>query len=113
LLAHFPLTDEIGRPSSGGGQRALAAGGTIRELGTRNQGMRLRAARMLPSYPALVAVSQTEENALRGWRGMVTLLGAMSLISAIVVLAAGFVIARWWKRHEHLIHAAQAANAAK
>ena len=113
LLARFPPTDGIGKPSSGGGQRALAAGGTIRELSTKDQGMRLRAARMLPNYPALVAVSQTEESALRSWRGMATLLGAMSLISAIVVLAAAFMIARWWKRHEHLIHAAEAANAAK
>ena len=40
LLARFPPTDGIGKPSSGGGQRALAAGGTIRELSTRDQRMR-------------------------------------------------------------------------
>jgi hypothetical protein len=60
LLAHFPPTDRIGRPSSGGGQRALAAGGTIREVRTRDKRATLRAARMLPNYPALVVVSQTE-----------------------------------------------------
>jgi signal transduction histidine kinase/DNA-binding response OmpR family regulator len=113
LLAHFPPTDMIGRPSSGGGPRALAAGGTIRELSAKDGRMRLRAAKMLPNYPALVAVTQTEESALRSWRSMATLLGAMSLISAIVVLVAAFLIARWWNRHEHLIHAAEAANAAK
>jgi len=113
LLARFPPTDMIGKPSSGGGQRALAAGRTVRELSTRDGLMRLRAARMLPNYPALVSVTQTEASALRSWRDMAMLLGAMSLISAIVVLVAAFVIARWWKRHEHLIQAAEAANAAK
>jgi signal transduction histidine kinase len=113
LLARFPPTDMIGTPSSGGGQRALAAGGTIRELSAQDNLMRLRAARMLPNYPALVSVTQTEESALRSWRGMATLLGAMSLISAIVVLVAAFLVARWWNSHEHLIHAAEAANAAK
>jgi hypothetical protein len=113
LLARFPPTDLIGKPSSGGGLRALAAGGTIRELSAKDNLMRLRSARMLPNYPAFVSVTQTEESALRSWRGMATLLGAMSLISAIVVLVAGFLIARWWNRHEHLIHAAEAANAAK
>jgi hypothetical protein len=57
LLARFPPTDMIGKPSSGGGRRALAAGGSIREPSGRDQLMRLRAAKMLPSYPALVTVS--------------------------------------------------------
>jgi signal transduction histidine kinase/DNA-binding NarL/FixJ family response regulator len=113
LLVHYPPTDQIGQPSSGGGQRALAAGGIIREISTRDKRMRLRAARMLPNYPALVSVTQTEESALRGWRGLATLLGSMSLISAIVVLLAASMIARWWNRHEQLTHAAEAANAAK
>jgi signal transduction histidine kinase/ActR/RegA family two-component response regulator len=113
LLARFPHTDEVGKPSSGGGQRALAAGGTIREISRTDKRMRLRAARMLPNYPALVSVTQTEESALLSWRGMTTLLSTMSLISAIVVLVAASMIARWWNRHEQLIHAAEAANAAK
>jgi hypothetical protein len=113
LLAHFPPNDEIGKPSSGGGQRALAAGGNIREASPKDEQVRLRAARMLPNYPALIVVSQTEEAALRSWRGMATLLSVMSLISATVVLFAAFMIARWWNRHEHLIRAAESANAAK
>jgi signal transduction histidine kinase/DNA-binding LytR/AlgR family response regulator len=113
LLARFPPTDAIGRPSSGGGTRALAAGGTVREASANDGRMRLRAARMLPNYPALVAVSQTEESALRSWRSMAALLITMSLASALVVLVAAFLIVRWWNRHEHLIRAAEAANAAK
>ena len=113
LLAHFPPTDAIGKPSAGGGQRALAAGGTIREVGTRGQGMRLRAARTLPNYPALVVVSQSEQSALRGWRSMAMLLTAMSLVSTLIVVVAACLIARWWSRNEHLVQAAESANAAK
>ena len=113
LLAHFPHTEEIGNPSSGGGQRALAAGGILREVGGPDHRVRLRAARMLPNYPAFVVVSQNEDSALRSWRDMAMLLSAMSLISTIVVLVAASMLARWWKRHEHLIQAAEAANAAK
>jgi len=113
ILAHFPPTDDIGRPSSGGGLRALAAGGTIREVNRKDGLMRLRAARMLPNYPALIVVSQTENSALKSWYGLATLLTAMSLISAIAVVVAASIIGRWWNRHEDLIQASEAANAAK
>ena len=113
MLAHFPPTDDIGRPSSGGGLRALAAGGTIREVSRTDGLLRLRAARMLPNYPALIVVSQTENSALKSWYGLATLLTAMSLISAIAVVVAASMIGRWWNRHENLIRASEAANAAK
>jgi signal transduction histidine kinase/CheY-like chemotaxis protein/HPt (histidine-containing phosphotransfer) domain-containing protein len=113
LLAHFPPNNDIGNQSSGFGQRALAAGGTIRELGRKDRQMRLRAAKMLPGYPALVVVSQAEDDALQGWREMATLITTMSLLSAIAVIVVAFMIARRWNRHEDLIRAAEAANAAK
>ena len=113
LLAHFPPNNDIGSQSSGFGQRALAAGGTIREIGRRDRQMRLRAAKMLPGYPALVVVSQAEDDALQGWREMATLMTTMSLISAIAVIVVASMIARRWNRHEDLIRAAEAANAAK
>jgi signal transduction histidine kinase/DNA-binding response OmpR family regulator len=113
LLAHFPPNNDIGNQSSGFGQRALAAGGTIREIGRKDGQLRQRAAKMLPGYPALVVVSQSEDYALQSWRGMATLMTAMSLISAIAVIVAAAMIARRWNRHEDLIRAAEAANAAK
>ena len=113
LLAHFPPSNDIGNQSSGFGQRALAAGGTIREIGRKDRQMRLRAAKMLPGYPALVVVSQAEDDALQGWREMATLMTTMSLISAIAVIVVASMIARRWNRHEDLIRAAEAANAAK
>src|SRR5450759_2961986 len=113
LLVSYPQSENIGKQSSGSGQRALAAGGNIRDLSANDQMMRIRSARMLPNYPVLVEVAQTEDNVLRSWRGMAELLGAMSLVSTIVVLIAVFVIARWWKKQEQLTQAAEAANAAK
>jgi signal transduction histidine kinase/DNA-binding response OmpR family regulator len=113
LLAHFPPNNDIGSQSSGFGQRALAAGGTIREIGRKEHQMRLRAAKMLSGYPALVVVSQAEDNALQSWRKMATLMTVMSLISAIAVIVAAAMVARRWNRHEDLIRAAEAANAAK
>ncbi len=67
-----------------------------RDPRARDNHATLRAARMLPNYPALVVVSQTEESVLRGWRAMATLLSVMSLISTIVVPVAASMIARWW-----------------
>jgi signal transduction histidine kinase/CheY-like chemotaxis protein/HPt (histidine-containing phosphotransfer) domain-containing protein len=112
LLAHFPPTDAIGMPASGDGRRALANGGTLREASADGR-LNLDAATMLPNYPALVVVSQGEDNALAGWRGITTLLGTMSLVSAIVVVFAAFMIVRWWNKQKHLMQAAEAANAAK
>lgn len=113
MLAHFPPSNDLGKISSGFGQRTLAAGGVLREPSRKTGDIRLRAAKMLPSYPATIVVSVSEERALRSWRAMTTLLTAMSLVSAIAVLAAAALITRWWRRHEDLIDAAEAANAAK
>ncbi|MBV9559505.1 MAG: hybrid sensor histidine kinase/response regulator, partial [Bradyrhizobium sp.] len=113
LLAHFPPNNEIGSVSSDTGLHALAAGGTIREMNHSDGQMRLGAAKMLPGYPAFIVVSQSEESALGSWRSMSRFLVTMSLVSAIVVIAAAFMIARWWNKQEQLMQAAEAANAAK
>ncbi|MGJ4892587.1 ATP-binding protein [Bradyrhizobium sp. HKCCYLR20261] len=113
LLAHFPPTSEIGRATSGFGQRALSAGGVLREPSTRTGEMRLRAAKMLPNYPAMIVVSVPEQHVLKEWRAMAILLVITSLLTAVAVLAAAVLISRWWERHEQLINAAEAANAAK
>jgi signal transduction histidine kinase/CheY-like chemotaxis protein/HPt (histidine-containing phosphotransfer) domain-containing protein len=113
LLAEFPPTEEIGNQTSGPGPRALTHGGSIRETNERNGNRYLYAATALPNYSALITVSMAEESALLRWRGMTTLLTTMSLISVIVIIVAAYMIARWWNRHQYLIHAARAASAAK
>lgn len=112
ILVQFPPIN-VGRASSGGPHRALAAGGTAREIRPRDQKAVLRSAVSLPNYPALISVAQTETSALKSWRSMAILLSAMSFVSAILVLVAAITIGRWWKRQQHLIDGAEAANAAK
>jgi signal transduction histidine kinase/DNA-binding response OmpR family regulator len=113
LLARYPHSDRIGDQALGGGKRALAAGGIIREPSGIDKTMRLKSARMLPNYPLLITVTQGQDSALESWRAMATLLGMMSLVSALVLLAATWMIARWWTRQKHFTKAAEAANAAK
>ena len=113
LLANYPHSENIGKRASGAGQRALAAGGNIREISAADGRMLIRSARMLSNYPVLIVVTQTENDVLQSWRGMAELLGAMSIVSTIVVLLAVFVIARWWRKQEHLTQVAEAANATK
>ncbi|NVN87824.1 MAG: response regulator [Rhodopseudomonas sp.] len=113
LLARYPRSADIGKASSGAGRRALAAGGSLREPGTSDRKMRLRSARMLPNYPTMVTVTQTEQSVLRNWQNMAALMIAMSLISAVVVLIGSFAIARWWNKQNHFAEAAAAASAAK
>ena len=113
LLAHFPPTSELGRTMGEFGQRALANGGVIRETGGKDNQMRLRAAKMLPGYPAMVVVTQREGDALKNWHTMAMLLITTSLVCTAAVLLAALMIARWWDRQEHLMQAAETANAAK
>jgi signal transduction histidine kinase/CheY-like chemotaxis protein/HPt (histidine-containing phosphotransfer) domain-containing protein len=113
LLAQFPSTEEIGNHTSGAGARALADGGILRETDDKDGRAHLYAATTLPNYAGQVVVSMPEEGALRRWHGFATLLTTMSLISATVVIAAAFMIARWCNKHEDLIRGAEAANAAK
>ncbi|MBB5047261.1 hypothetical protein HNR60_002015 [Rhodopseudomonas rhenobacensis] len=113
LLAHYPTSDHIGKASSGAAQRALAAGGRLRDASDKDHEMRLRSARRLPNYPVLISVSQTEASALQSWREIAVLLLVMTSITAVVLLIVTIVIARWWIRKEQLIVDAQSANAAK
>jgi signal transduction histidine kinase/DNA-binding response OmpR family regulator len=113
LLAHFPPLPDIAGLTFAGPQRALASGGHDRQIRNSDRKLVLRSSVMLPSYPALVSVAQTEASALTGWRNMAIFLGAMSLVSTIIIILAALAIGRWWIRQEHLIDAAETANAAK
>src|SRR5208282_1294249 len=113
LLARFPHTDQIGEPTEGALERALAAGGIIREPSLSDHKMTIRSARVLPNYPLSIMASQTEESVLVGWRRTAELLLIMSAACAMIVLIAAFVIARWWRARERATLAAEAANQAK
>ena len=113
LLARFPHTEQIGATMSMSAQRALNAGGILRETRVADREPRIIAARQLANYPVAVAVSQTEESALVEWRRMATLLGVTSLGCCLLIVVAAFVIARWRRDRDRAVRAAQAANEAK
>jgi signal transduction histidine kinase/CheY-like chemotaxis protein len=113
LLARFPHDDRVGALTQGATQRALAAGGIIRELGSSDHEMTIRSARMLANYPLSIIASETEQSVLVGWRRTAELLIIMSAACAMIVLIAAFVIARGWRASERAVLAAEAANQAK
>jgi hypothetical protein len=113
LLAHYPPSKDLGGLSTGAGQRALSAGGNVREASSQDGKMRIRSARMLPSLPVLIVASQKEFNVLAGWRSLALLLTTMSLVSTALIFVAAFAISLWWKKQQRLVEVAEAANSAK
>ncbi|HEY4919577.1 MAG TPA: ATP-binding protein [Xanthobacteraceae bacterium] len=113
LLAHFPRSERVGSKSSMAAQRALNAGGIIRETDPDDQGRRIISARMLANYPIAISVSQTEYSALAEWRRMSALLAVTLFGCCLLIAIAAFVVARWWWARDRAVHAAQGANQAK
>ncbi|MGA2565567.1 MAG: ATP-binding protein, partial [Pseudolabrys sp.] len=113
LLARFPHSDSIGQITDRPEQRALAAGGIIRELGATDHQMHIRSARVMANYPLSIMTSQDEASILAGWRRMAQLLTIMTTFCVVVVVVAALVIDRWWKAQKRVVEAAEAANHAK
>jgi diguanylate cyclase (GGDEF)-like protein len=59
-------------------------------------------ARPLAGYPLVVAVSQTEESALRSWRRFADHSTSMTLLRIFVVLLMGLAASRWWQKQRSL-----------
>jgi signal transduction histidine kinase/DNA-binding response OmpR family regulator len=112
LLARFPGSEQMGSVSMSA-QRALDAGGVLRETTPSDQVRRIVSAHRLANYPVAIAVSQTEDAALVEWRRMATLLGITSLGCCLLVVGAALMIARWWRDRDRAVLAAQAASEAK
>jgi signal transduction histidine kinase/CheY-like chemotaxis protein len=113
LIAGFPFSDRSDASTRGPIQRALAAGGIVREPDPVSHKMTIRSARALPNYGLSIMASRTEEAVLAGWRHTADLMMLMAAAFAGVVLVAAFVIARWWRARDDASLAAQAANTAK
>ncbi|WP_031335953.1 hybrid sensor histidine kinase/response regulator [Rhodopseudomonas sp. B29] len=113
LLASYPHSPNLGKAFLKGGRVALRAGGIVHETDAADRKMLIRSARMLPNYPTMVTVTQSEDSVLEGWQKMAALMIAMSVISALVVLAGSIAIARWWHKQNVYAEAAEAASAAK
>jgi len=112
LLARFPGSEQIGSASMSA-QRALNAGGILRETAASDRVRRIVSAHTLANYPVAIAVSQTEDAALAEWRRMAMLLGFTSLGCCLLILCAAVMIARWWRDRDRAVQAAQAASHAK
>ena len=112
LLARFPRSERIGAASMSA-QRALHAGGILRETSTSERGRRIVSARALANYPVAITVTQTEESALLEWRRMAALLGVSSLACCLLIVIAAAMISRWWRARDRAVSAAQAASHAK
>jgi signal transduction histidine kinase/DNA-binding response OmpR family regulator len=112
LLARFPRANAVGGTSMTA-QRALKAGGVVRETSLSDQGQRIVAARRLANYPVAIAVSQTEDSALTEWRRMAALLGVTTAGCCLLIVIAALVIARSWRDRDRALRTAQAASHAK
>lgn len=113
LIARFPPLGQSGAWTATAIQRALAAGGIVREPGFTSQETTIRSARALPNYGLAIMADRTQAAVLFGWRQTAALMMMMSAAFAVVVLVATFVIARWWRARERVATAAEAANHAK
>jgi signal transduction histidine kinase/DNA-binding response OmpR family regulator len=113
LLARFPSSADIGHAFSTTAQRALSAGGLVRETSPSGHEPHLVAARQLANYPVAIAVSQTEESALVEWRRMATLLGVTTAGCCLLIFIAALMIARWRRDRDRAVRTAQAASEAK
>ena len=104
LLVRYPKADVIGQTFLLGGQRALStsSSGVIRELSPVDGAMRLKAARKLTNYPALVLVTQTETTALAEWHRVALVLSLITLGACSAIVVAGLAIARWWREQQVL-----------
>ena len=103
LLARYPQSSKIGERIS---NFEPVGGGTIAPI-VRNKSqmddqLRIVARKSLANYPLRVAISQTEESALRGWRGFANLSNSMAVGSAVLILLIALLVSRWWRSQERL-----------
>jgi PAS domain S-box-containing protein len=63
---------------------------------------RVLSSRPLAGYPLVVAVSQTEEDALRSWNRFAEHSTSMSLVRIFVVLLMALAASRWWQKQWRL-----------
>jgi len=103
LLARYPRSSEVGKiePSVAAVTRTRMAK-VARNKSPFDGQLRVVSARPLANYPLRIAISQTEESALRSWRGLANLSNTMAGASALLVLLFALVVSWWWRKQESL-----------
>ena len=103
LLARHPHSTEVGKilPAVAPTSRARTVT-IVRNKSPLDGQVRIVSARPLANYPLRIAVSQTEESALRSWRSLARLSNAMAAASAFLVLLMALAVFLWWRKQESL-----------
>ena len=103
LLARYPRSDQPGKIVAFAERMVRAKRVTARHIQSPVDGqIRIVSARPLASYPLILAVSQTEESALRSWRILADHSTSMAYFRTIFVLFVAWAACRWWKRQRSL-----------
>ena len=104
LLVHYPPNDAIGQSLSNGGIRALngANAGVVRDRGSFDGVMRIKAARRLTNFPLVMLATETEAAALGSWQRTAWVLAVVALFCSISIAVAALAIGRWWRHQQAL-----------
>ena len=103
LLARYPNSSEVGKIVQTVAPMSRARITTVlRNKSPFDGQLRMVSTRPVANYPLRIAVSQTEESALRGWRSLARLSNSMAGCSAFLVLLMALVVSRWWRKQESL-----------
>jgi PAS domain-containing protein len=101
LLARYPRSDQIGKIVPLAETRAKLGSAHYVQSQVDGQ-LRIVSARPLANYPLVLAVSQTEESALRSWRILAHQSTSMAYLRTLFVLLMAWAACRWWQRQRSL-----------
>ena len=111
LLARYPRSDQVGKIIPLAASMSRAKIGSARHVESPvDRQFRIVSARPLASFPLIVAVSQTEESALRSWRRLADHSTTMALVRIFFVLFMALMASRWWHKQRSLTEALRVQN---
>ena len=111
LLARYPPSSQVGKIIPVAARMSGAKIGHARHIESPvDRQFRIVSARPLASYPLVIAVSQTEESALRSWRRLADHSTTMALVRIAFVLLMALVASRWWRKQRNLTEALHVQN---
>jgi len=104
LLARYPAAGEVGTkvPASVLSELEHSRSGVSRSISPLDREPRIAAAYRLHNYPFVVAVTRSEQAAFAAWRTMALTVGLITAMMIVVVVIAGWSIARSWRQQERL-----------
>jgi len=111
LLARYPRSNQVGKIIPAAARKSDATTGKARlTQSPLDRQLRIVSAKSLASFPLVVAVSQTEESALRSWRRLADQSTTMALVRIFFVLLMALVASRWWHKQRRLTEELRVQN---